>query len=240
MVTLLTPERVLLVLRALVTGSLAIRVDGLEHIPERGGAILVCNHSDYADPLIQALFSGRRLTFLGKAGMLELQWLRRLQSLLSSVDKSTIEGGLVELADEFLNISGQVLFDIQQSLTPAEDPLSQEELDKLCQILRDGAILALYPEMKSSPGAGLAPFSDLPVQLSRLTGLPVVPAGIIGSHGLSSLRQWLFGRNIGRAVVYSIGEPMLFVPAEDISTGVQKLHGQVARLCRRQSSRASM
>lgn len=237
MVTLLTPERVLLVLRAMVTGSLAIRVDGLERIPKQGGAILVCNHSDYADPLIQALFSGRRLTFLGKAGMLELQWLRRIQSLLGSVDKKSFEGGLVELADEFLNVSSQVLFDIQQSFSPAEGPLSAEERDKLCQILSDGAVLALYPEMKSGPGAGLAPFSTLPGELSSLTGLPVVPAGISGSHGLSSLRQWLFGRNLGRAVVYSLGEPMSF-SSDDVQNGTERLQAEVGRLCRRQSRSA--
>lgn len=221
-------------------------------MPREGGAILVCNHSDYVDPLVQALFSGRRLTFLGKAELLELGWLRKIQGLLSQLDRNSLEGSLAELADEFLNVSGQVVFDIyQQTLAdrsgesaqswPGLGPQAEvdytQDLPKLCQLLAEGQVLSLYPERKAGPEPKLAPFQDLPLELSARSGCPIVPAGLYGTHGLSSLRHWLLGRNLGRAVVYRMGPPLWPDPANP-DWKSQVLEQKVSQLSRRFSPAA--
>jgi 1-acyl-sn-glycerol-3-phosphate acyltransferase len=43
------------------------RVEGAEHIPAEGGAILVANHCSNADPLLAALATGRPVYYMSKA-----------------------------------------------------------------------------------------------------------------------------------------------------------------------------
>jgi 1-acyl-sn-glycerol-3-phosphate acyltransferase len=71
------------------------RVEGLEHVPAEGAAIVAGNHLSFADPLLMPAVLKRRITFLAKAEYFTAPGLRgRLTALVLrgagqiSVDRS--------------------------------------------------------------------------------------------------------------------------------------------------------
>src|SRR5262245_36424788 len=54
-----------------------LRVEGDEHVPTDGAAIIAANHLSFFDHIALKLSVGRRLTFLGKAEYLD-SWKTRL------------------------------------------------------------------------------------------------------------------------------------------------------------------
>lgn len=58
------------VARIIVHTFYRIERSGLEHIPEKGGAILICNHVSYADAVLLAAACPRRVRFLGGAELM--------------------------------------------------------------------------------------------------------------------------------------------------------------------------
>lgn len=63
--------------RSIVTRILSGSVVGLEHIPAKGGAILMCNHSSFLDAVILALLPKRKICFMTKNSQAENPLLRR-------------------------------------------------------------------------------------------------------------------------------------------------------------------
>src|SRR5205823_625109 len=82
--------------RALMRGLFRLRVEGLEHLPERGPFILVSNHVGYLDsPVLAAGLGYRRLrqTYWGGwTGVAFRNWVFRLMSRLAQVVPVEQEG----------------------------------------------------------------------------------------------------------------------------------------------------
>ncbi len=55
---------------------LGLTRDGLEHLPRRGPAIVVCNHASYADAILLGSASPRPIHFLVLQWMYDLLWIR--------------------------------------------------------------------------------------------------------------------------------------------------------------------
>lgn len=49
----------------------AVRIEGKENIPYRGGAILASNHLSYLDPIVLGIFVPRRVNFMAKEELFE-------------------------------------------------------------------------------------------------------------------------------------------------------------------------
>jgi 1-acyl-sn-glycerol-3-phosphate acyltransferase len=54
------------ILRAYFFGILRVRVEGLQHLPRRGGAVLCSNHFSWADPLLLGAVLPRHLFYMTK------------------------------------------------------------------------------------------------------------------------------------------------------------------------------
>ncbi len=53
-----------------------VRTSGWEHLPEKGGVMIVANHSSYADAVLLSATSPRPLRFIGSAGLRRHFWMR--------------------------------------------------------------------------------------------------------------------------------------------------------------------
>jgi len=75
--TWLLPEPLVrLLLKAAARSVYRVRVKGLEHLPESGGALVICNHVSYVDALILQVASPRPLRFMAFAGLRQSWWAR--------------------------------------------------------------------------------------------------------------------------------------------------------------------
>ena len=166
------------------------KVEGLEHLPSSGPAILASNHLAVMDSFYLPLVVRRRITFLAKAeyftGTGLKGWLRR----------------------RFFTAVGQVPIDRTDADT-AQDALHSAE-----RLLAQGKLLGMYPEGTRSPDGRLYKGKTGLARLALHTGVPVIPVAMIGTNvvnppGTSMLR---FGR-----VTVRIGKPMDFSRFEGLA-----------------------
>jgi len=50
-------------------------VHGIEHVPRKGGALLICNHQSYLDPVLVGVQLQRHVSFIAKSQLFELPGL---------------------------------------------------------------------------------------------------------------------------------------------------------------------
>jgi 1-acyl-sn-glycerol-3-phosphate acyltransferase len=64
--------------RILSTVLFDLKVDGLHHIPARGGAIIACNHQSFLDPILMNVRLRRPLSYIAKAELFENRFMNEL------------------------------------------------------------------------------------------------------------------------------------------------------------------
>lgn len=64
--------------RILTTCWFDLKVFGLQHVPRRGGVLLVCNHQSNLDPLLIGVRLNRPLSYVAKSELFENPFLARL------------------------------------------------------------------------------------------------------------------------------------------------------------------
>lgn len=134
---------------------LRIRVHGLEHLPLKGPYLICPNHQSYLDPFV--------LT-----SALPYRIFRQLFFVGYSVFFAT---GFMKLAARLTNI---VPVDPDSHLLRA--------MKTGASGLRDGLVLCIFPEGGRSFDGQLQQFKKGAAILSRELSLPVIPAGIQGTH----------------------------------------------------------
>lgn len=147
--------------------ALDLHFTGIENIPDSGGAVLCVNHTGYVDFLPLALGVQR-------AG-------RRTRFLIKS---------------EVMDI-GIMRFLVNHTKTvPVDRSRGAEAYRAALGRLRDGYIVAVYPEATISRSFELKEFKSGAARMAAETGVPIIPAIVWGAH-----RQWTKGglRNIGGA-----------------------------------------
>jgi 1-acyl-sn-glycerol-3-phosphate acyltransferase len=159
------------------------KVEGLEHVPADGPAILASNHLAVMDSFYLPLVVRRRITFLAKQ------------------EYFTGTGLKGRLLAWFYTVAGQVPID----RTDADS--AQAALDTAVRILGQGKLLGMYPEGTRSPDGRLYKGKTGLARLALETGVPVIPVAMIGTNvvnppGRKGLR---FGQ-----VRVRFGEPMDF------------------------------
>ena len=130
-----------------------VRVEGDEHLPATGPAIIAANHLSFFDHVALVLSVGRRLNFVGKSDYLD-SWKTRfvLPALgMIPVDRDNPRRAL-------------------------------GALEQAADVLRADELFAIYPEGTRSRDGSLHAGHTGVGHLSAATGVSIVPTGIVGTN----------------------------------------------------------
>jgi 1-acyl-sn-glycerol-3-phosphate acyltransferase len=131
-------------------------VDGAEHLPAQGGAILASNHLSFSDSIFLPLVVPRKVTFLAKS------------------DYFTGRGLKGRLQATFFRSAGQIPIDRSGGAA------SEAALRTGLRVLRGGGLLGLYPEGTRSPDGRLYRGKTGVARMALEAGVPVVPVALLG------------------------------------------------------------
>src|SRR5439155_27062942 len=88
--TWLLPDSLLRFLLWLLTHSFyRIKVLGPDNIPEKGGALFVCNHISHVDALLLLASTDRHVRFIMFKGIYELPWIKPLARIMRVIPISS-------------------------------------------------------------------------------------------------------------------------------------------------------
>lgn len=175
-----------------LAGVLRWRVDveGVDHVPRRGGVVLTFNHHSYLDfvmvawPLVRQL--RRPVRFLAKREIWASRWTGWAVRLVGAVpvdrDSSQARAGALQAA---------------------------------VAALRDGECVVVAPEQTISPSFEILPLRTGAVRMAQQSGVPIVPVLGWGTH-----RVYTKGRRPhprpGLAISVRFGEPLHVAHDDDV------------------------
>jgi 1-acyl-sn-glycerol-3-phosphate acyltransferase len=130
-----------------------VKVEGREHIPADGPAVLAANHQSFCDSFFLPLVLRRRVTYVAKAEYFD-NWKTAW----------------------FFRAAGQI--PMQRSGGDA----SQRALDTATEVLDGGSLLGIYPEGTRAPDPRLHKGHTGVARLALGCGVPIIPVGIVGTR----------------------------------------------------------
>ncbi len=132
--------------------------EGIENVPEDGGAILASNHLSYSDWLFMPLSVERRVTFVAKA------------------EYFTSPGLKGWLQKTFFSGAGQVPLDRSGGRA------SEGAIKTGLRILSGGDLFGIYPEGTRSPDGRLYRGKTGVARMALEAKVPVIPLAVIGTN----------------------------------------------------------
>ncbi|MDX3759431.1 lysophospholipid acyltransferase family protein [Streptomyces sp. AK02-04a] len=159
------------------------RIEGLEHIPVSGPAIVAGNHLSFSDHFLMPAILKRRITFLAKA------------------EYFTGPGIKGRLTAAFFRSAGQIPVD--RSGKDAGQAAIREGLG----VLRRGELLGIYPEGTRSHDGRLYKGKVGVAVMALKAGVPVIPCAMIGTFEAQPPGQKIPSL---RPVVIRFGKPLDF------------------------------
>ncbi|MEU7609935.1 lysophospholipid acyltransferase family protein [Micromonospora sp. NPDC049204] len=185
-------------------------VEGLEHLPRHGGAILAGNHLSVADEWFLVTSTPRHVTFWAKVEYFNGRgpggWLNR--RIVAGMGAIPVEraGGRAAL----------------------------RALDAAVPVLRAGGLVAIYPEGTRSPDGRLYRGRVGMTRLARDAGVPIIPVGVLGTAEVLPVDARLPRRH---PVTLRFGPPIPVVDrihaprdvrtvTDEVMAEIQKLTGQ--------------
>jgi 1-acyl-sn-glycerol-3-phosphate acyltransferase len=138
--------------RPVVRRLFHLHVEGDQHVPATGPAIIAANHMSFFDHIALAVAVPRRVNFVGKAEYLDSWKTRRLLPALGMIpiDRSRPRRAVAAL-------------------------------EQAADVLQDDEVFAVYPEGTSSRDGALHAGHTGVGHLSATTGVSIIPAGIVGT-----------------------------------------------------------
>jgi 1-acyl-sn-glycerol-3-phosphate acyltransferase len=203
---MLVPEYLLRFVAWLLTRLVyRFRVEGDEHIPEKGAALLVCNHVSYVDAVLLMAASPRPIRFIMDHRIFAtpvLGWLFKL-------------GKAIPIAPQ------------------REDPQAYEQaFADARQVLEDGDLLAIFPEGGITRDGTLGEFKGGMMKVLATHPVPVVPLALKNLWG-SYFSRIEGGSAMKRPFRRGLFSPVTLVasgavPAAEVSP--EALRGRVAAM----------
>ncbi|MCU7821842.1 lysophospholipid acyltransferase family protein [Kitasatospora sp. DSM 101779] len=159
-------------------------VEGLEHVPRKGGVILASNHLSFVDSVVIPLTAPRQVYFLAKAEYFTGTGLKGAISrafFTSVINAVPVERGEIRAA--------------------------AASLEQALEILNDGKAFGIYPEGTRSLDGRLYKGKTGVAWLALTAGVPVVPVALEGPQEILPV-----GRRIPRIrrVTVRFGKPLHF------------------------------
>ena len=158
-------------------------IRGKENIPESGPAILASNHNAVWDSVFLPMMIDREVVFMGKA------------------DYFTGTGLKGWATKEFMRAVGTIPVD--RSGGRASEAALKAGLKRLAE----GELFGIYPEGTRSPDGRLYRGKTGVARLALLSGAPVIPVAMIGTHAAQPIGQKIPSRT---SIGMVIGEPLDF------------------------------
>lgn len=183
--------------------ALDLRFDmqGLEHIPRRGGAVLVSNHIGYLDFVfagLTAVPAKRLVRFMAK----------------ESVFRHKVSGPLMRAMKHI----------------PVDRSQGENAYSHALDALRSGEIIGVFPEATISQSFTLKNFKSGAARLAQEAGVPLLPMALWGTQRLwTKGKPRNLGRN-HIPITMRVGEPMAADPAETAVTVTEKVRVRVQEL----------
>ena len=188
-------------------------VEGVEHVPESGGAILASNHLAVSDSFFLPLVIKRKITFLGKSEYFTGKGVKgyATRSFMSGIGTIPVHRG-----------GGRA---------------SEAALRAGLQVLSSGGLLGIYPEGTRSIDGRLYRGKTGGARMAIEAGVPIIPLAMVGTDVAQPLGQKVPKRaNIG----VRIGPPIdvsdyagrqedreaLREVTDTVMKGIQELSGQ--------------
>lgn len=140
----------------LVHSVYRIRKEDLDNIPERGPALLVCNHVSFVDPALLLAVIPRPARFVMYHTFYELPIAKKLFQLLNSIPIATRR---------------------------EDSELVDKAFDTIAEALENGELVCVFPEGGITRNGEIAKFQPGIEQIIRRTPVPVVPLAIRGLWG---------------------------------------------------------
>ncbi|HTU36588.1 MAG TPA: lysophospholipid acyltransferase family protein [Acidimicrobiales bacterium] len=162
-----------------------VKVEGREHIPKHGAAVLAANHQSFCDSFFIPLVVARRVTYLAKAEYFD-SWKTAW----------------------FFRAAGQI------PIRRGGGSVSERALETArADVLGQGRLLGLYPEGTRSLDGYVHKGRTGVTRLSRECGVPVIPVGVLGTEEVQPVNS-KFMRPF-KTVTIRFGPPMQMDPPED-------------------------
>lgn len=201
----LVPEFLLRFLVWLLVHSVyRLQVRGVQHIPEQGAAVLVCNHVSFVDALVIMAASRRPIRFVMHHQIFRLPLLRFVFR----------EGRAIPIA------------------SAKEDPAMMERaFDEIARALEAGELIAIFPEGHITDDGDISPFRPGIRRILERNPVPVVPLALRGLWGSFFSRK--DGRPMSRPLRRGLFSRIELVAGEPLAAAVaspEALQGRVAEL----------
>ena len=203
------PEFTMRFLVWLVSNSVyRIRHRGLHHVPERGAAVIVCNHVSYADAPVLAGAVRRPIRFVMYKGIYDIPVLN-----------------FIFRTDRAIPIAGE-----REDATALESAFAA-----IREGLAAGDLLCIFPEGSLTSDGELAPFRKGIERIVQETPVPVVPMALRGLWGSFYSREGTgafrkLPQQVGRRIEVVAGAPVApqTATAEALRERVLALRGDAA------------
>jgi acyl-[acyl-carrier-protein]-phospholipid O-acyltransferase/long-chain-fatty-acid--[acyl-carrier-protein] ligase len=184
-IKLMPDSLVRLILWFLTKTVYRIRVEGRDNIPEKNGALFVCNHVSFVDAPLLMASTDRQIRFIIDKSYYELWWIKPFGKIL----------GLIPIAS---NLGPRELI---QSLHAASDAI------------RSGEVVCIFAEGQITRTGEMNEFHRGYERIMKNVAAPIVPVALVGVWGsLFSFERgkilWKWPRHIFYPVTVRFGKPL--------------------------------
>src|SRR5579863_1389257 len=181
-----------------------VHVIGRDNFPEKGGALLVCNHMSFADVALLVAATDRPIRFVMYQGIYDHPLVKPFAAILKAIPIS----------------SEQHPREMIRSLQVAS------------QALREDEIVCIFAEGQITRTGGLLPFRRGLERITKDVDAPIIPVNLDGMWGsIFSYERgrflWKLPRRMAHKITVSFGQPMPPTStAIEIRAVVQELHAE--------------